>query len=389
MKEKLQKLLNDKRAQETNLRAALIDGESKEERAAIGETLQALAAEIAEIESVLAEMDEPAADQQAAAAGERKVLGVQTMETRNVNDTEKEYRAAWLRNLQGNVLTEEEKRAMTSAAGSAGAVVPVYTQNKIITKVKELCPMLDYVQLLHVAGSVKFAVEGVVNAADQHAENADITSAADTLVEVELAGYEIVKLVRISATVKTMSIDAFEDWLTAQLARMVGEVIENRLINGTGVGQSQGIAKAAAWADGTNAVKWAAEKPTAEEITKQISLLPSRHARNAKFVMSRKTFWQSVMPLRDDKKMPIVAGEGAGVYNIFGYGVLLSDYVADGEIYFGNLEMVVANLAQDITVESSAASGFAKNAIDYRGVAIFDCKVADAEAFVKAAVSVA
>lgn len=387
MKEKLQKMLADKREQEKNLRAALIDGETKEERAEIGATLQALGAEIAELESVLSEMDKPADNgDDAGAAGERKlnVLAAASVEERGGKemDKEKEYRAAWLKRLQGNDLTDTEKRDLASA----NSVIPVETSNAIITKIKELVPLLDEVQLLNVAGSVKFAVEGTVGDAALHTENAQITSASDTLVTVSLDGYEIVKLLRISATVKTMSINAFESWLVEQLARKVSEKIEDFLINGTGTSQPKGIAKSATWTANTNLVEWAGTAPTVDEIMKIIALLPSRHARAGKFLMNRKTFWTFIMPLRDDKKMPIVAGEGAGAYNIFGYPVLLSDFVADGEIYFGNMRMVVANLADDIKVDSSEASGFVYNAVDYRGTAIFDCDIADAQAFVKSAV---
>ena len=384
MKEKLQKLLTEKRAQEQNLQSALVDGETKEERAAVGETLLKLRNEISDIESVLAEMDEP--DTGGEGGGDRSldVLGAMGGEQRSATDTETEYRSAWLRGLQGNALTDTEKRAMTAA----NSVIPMQTQDMIITKVKEFAPMLDEVQLLNVAGSVRFAVEGTVGDATKHAENTEITSANDTLVTVQLDGYEIVKLLRISATVKTMSINAFEGWLTEQLARKVAEVIENYLVNGTGVDQPKGVANAATWEDGKNAVDWAGATPTVDDVMKVISLLPSRHARGAKFLMNRATFWTFIMPLRDDGKMPIVAGEGAGVYNVFGYPVLLSDFVPTGEIYFGNMRMIIANLADEIKVDSSEASGFASNSIDYRGTAIFDCDIADSEAFVKSSATV-
>ena len=64
-------------------------------------------------------------------------------------------------------------------------------------------------------GAVKFAIEGNVTSADTHAENANITASTDTLVEVELSTYEITKLVQISASVKTMTIPAFEAWLVS------------------------------------------------------------------------------------------------------------------------------------------------------------------------------
>ena len=383
MKEKLQKMLSAKAEQRNALNASMIEAESKEERQAIGETLTKLGEEIADLQALIADADEPAEPTEPTEdEGRKMTLGIfeaRNKEDRNMTET-KEYRDAYLKNLMGKQLTDKEARDIAAA----NSVIAVQTQNAVITKIKEIVPLLDEVQLLNVAGNVTFAVEGNVANAALHTENASITSANDTLVSVSLAGYEIVKLVRISATVKTMSIDAFEGWLTEMLARKVGELIENYLINGTGSNQPKGIAAAATWTANTNAIAWAAASPSAAEVMSQISLLPSRHARNAKFLMNRTTFWQKIMPLRDDKKMPIVSGEGAGAYNVFGYPVLLSDYVAAGEVYFGNLKMVVANLADAIKVDASEASGFAYNAIDYRGTAIFDCDVADAAAFVKA-----
>lgn len=381
MKEKMKKILAAKNEQLENLRSSLIDSDSKEERAAIGATMKKLQEEIAECESILAEMDEPAGGDGGEGGEGARAFNAGAQNYRNAggsgNETHaadsKEYRAAYLRKLMGRELSDTEKRDLASA----NSVVPVMTQNAIITKIKEIVPLLDEVTLLNVAGNVTFAVEGTVADAAMHAENAQINSASDTLVTVTLGGYEIVKLLRISATVKTMSIDAFENWLSEMLARKVAEQVENYIINGTGASQPNGILAAA-----SGSVTLAATV-TAANITEMIAALPSRFARNAKFVMSRKTFWKSIMPIRDDGKAPIVRGEGAGAYNIWGYAVLLSDFVADDTVIFGDLKMVVANLADDIKVDSSEASGFAFNAIDYRGAAIFDCDIADETAFVK------
>lgn len=383
MKEKMKKILAAKQAQMENLRASLIDSDSKEERAAIGATMKKLAEEIAECESILAEMDEPAGGDGGNAGGEgERMMNAGAQNYRNAGGSgneahgadSKEYRAAYLRKLMGRELSETEKRDLASA----NSVVPVITQNAIITKIKEIVPLLDEVTLLNVAGNVSFAVEGTVADAAIHAENAQISSAADTLVTVTLGGYEIVKLLRISATVKTMSIDAFENWLSEMLARKVAEQVENYIINGNGTSQPNGIVTAAGGSATLSATV------TAANITDIIAKLPSRFARNAKFLMNRNTFWTAIMPVRDDGKAPIVRGEGAGAYNIWGYPVLLSDFVPADTVIFGDMKMVVANLADDIKVDSSEASGFAFNAIDYRGTAIFDCDIADATAFVKA-----
>ena len=292
----------------------------------------------------------------------------------------KEYRNAYLKNLMGKELNDVEKRSIAAA----NVVIPTDTYNTIFEKVTQMAPMLNEITLLNVAGNVTFAVEGVNNAAALHTENDLINGAQDTLVTVSLAGYEIVKLVRISATVKTMSISAFEGWLTKQLAENVAKVIENYIINGTGNSQPKGIEKAQEWSDGTNAVDYAGSKPTAAEISELISYLKGGYARNAKFLMNHKTFWQDIIVLRDDAKAPIVR-EDNGIYRIYGFPVIFSDYVADGNIYLGDYTKVVGNLAQNISVEANAASGFVYNAIDYRGVAIFDCDIAVGEAIVKGA----
>lgn len=381
MRDYLEKLIARKREEMKKLQERSDASSDLAEVRSIGETLKALATEIADAEAQLDAIDEPADG--AGGEGRKMMLGGMDHkpEQRGERNATQEYRTAFLKRLMGKPLTDAEARDMAST----NVVIPVQTQNEIITKIKEVCPLLDEVTLLNVAGSVTFAVEGTVGDAALHTENAPITSASDSLVSVTLAGYEIVKLVRISATVKTMSLDAFEGWLSEMLARKVGEEIEEYIINGTGSSQPKGIDSAATWTDETNAVAWAGTAPTAAEVMELISLLPSRHARSAKFLMNRKTFWTYIMPLRDDKKIPIVADEGAGAYNIFGYPVLLSDFALDGDIFFGNMKMIVANLADAIKVDSSEASGFAYNAIDYRGTAIFDCDIADGAAFVKSA----
>lgn len=302
----------------------------------------------------------------------------------NVRDTA-EYRTAFMKRLMGAPLTEKEQRDLTSVSTSVGVVIPTETQNEIIRKIKETAPLMDEITMLHVAGNVTFAVENsVAEVTGVHTEAGEITASSDTLMSVQLAGYEIVKLVRISETVRSMSVNAFEMWLVDMLSEKIALAIEYFIIKGNGTNQPKGV-DALTYTDGTNGVDYAAAKPTAAEIAELISYLPSRHARKAKFLMHRSTLWTDIAPIRDDAKSPILQGNGAGAYTIYGYPVMFSDCVDAGDIFFGNFKMVVGNLAQDVNVKASEHSGFTYNAIDYRGTAIFDCDVADDRAFVKGA----
>lgn len=291
-----------------------------------------------------------------------------------------EYRSAWLKNLRRLPLTDAEKRAYANASGTGAEVVPTQTANEIISKVKKLAPMLNEVTLLHVKGSVKFAIEGTNNSAAIHTENAAITAAADTLTTVTLTGYEIIKLVQISDTVMTMSIAAFESWIVDMLAEAIARKVEDLFFNGTGSSQPKGIDKANTWGD-TNSVTVAkAGNLTAANVQTLIGLLNAGYDRNAKFAMSKKTLFTDFMPLQDNSKNHIVTVQGNS-YFVYGYPVLLSDYVKEHEAFLGDFKKVCANLAESINVKN--AYDIDTNSYKYSGIAIFDCTPAIGEAFVK------
>ena len=102
--------------------------------------------------------------------------------------TEKLYRSAWLKTLQGKPLTDDEKRAYSTAANSG------------------LAPILQRCKIFHVPGNFKFAIEGTNDEAALHTENAAITAASDSLGSVSLTGYEIVKLVKASRACSEMAL---------------------------------------------------------------------------------------------------------------------------------------------------------------------------------------
>lgn len=291
-----------------------------------------------------------------------------------------EYRSAWLKNLRRLPLTAAEKRAYANASGTGAEVVPTQTANEIISKVKKLAPMLNEVTLLHVKGAVKFVVEGTNNDAAIHTENAAITPAADTLTTVTLSGYEIVKLVQISDTVMTMSIAAFESWIVDMLAEAIARKVEDFFINGTGTSQPKGIDKANAWGATNSVTVGASASLTAANVQTLIGLLNAGYDRNAKFVMSKRTLFTDFMPLQDTSKNHIVTVQGNS-YFVYGYPVLLSDYVKEHVAFLGDFKKVCANLAESINVKN--AYDIDTNSYKYSGIAIFDCQPAIGEAFVK------
>jgi HK97 family phage major capsid protein len=299
-----------------------------------------------------------------------------------------EYRSAFLKTLQGKPLTDAEKREFVLTppgnAGSGAAAVPTSTANMIFDNMTKIAPMLNEIQLLRVAGNLRIAVQGTRNAAAVHVEGVAVVPAADTLVTVTLAGYEFIKVIRISATIQTMGIDAFEAWITKMLGEDIAVVIDNQIINGGSV--TGNIAAAQAWVEGTNQITYVPGVGLAySDITSLIGLLPSAFDRNAKFVMSKGTFYTQVLGMVDANGKPIAVQDVAnsGRYSILGYPVLIDDNVLANEAYLGDFKQVIGNLSSDIKIDRSTESGFLNNSVDFRGTAIFDCDMAQPTAVVK------
>lgn len=295
-------------------------------------------------------------------------------------DGEKEYRAAWLRNIRGLELTDAETRALTTAASSVGATVPTITQNKIAEKVKQYCPLLDKIDLLRVPGGVIVPAEGTTTDAKTHAEGAAITADADTIVSVVLSGYEVTKLVTISKSVEKMSIDAFESWLVNKISRKIAEKIGYLIVYGSGSSEAQGINKITWGADNSVTVAKTASL-TAANVQALVALLNGGYDSGAEWLMSKTTFFTDFHPLMNNSKDNIVT-EQNGSYRVMGYPISFDDRITAHEAFLGNIYRgYVGNMPEDITVTSQFVTR--ENAYDFLGCAMFDGKVQATEAFVK------
>lgn len=293
---------------------------------------------------------------------------------------EKEYRSAFLKNLQGKKLTDTEERALTTAAESVGAVIPTTTQDLIIERVFQQAPLLSEIELLRVEGNVTFAVEADATEANVHIEGATINEDGDVLIPVTLTSYEINKYITISKSVSKMSVDAFENWLVNMISKRIARKITKLIINGTGKNQPTGVEQANTW-DASNSVTVSADANLKEaDVTAAVALLPGAYDSNAKWLMSKKTLFADFRPLQDKSKNNVFVKDG-NTYYVEGYSVMLDDEVAHHDAYLGDFKMYAGNLAEDITVETGRK--LQNNTLEYLGSAMFDGKPALGEAFVK------
>lgn len=294
-----------------------------------------------------------------------------------------EYRVAWLKNLQGKELNETEKRALT-----ATAAMPEQTANKIIDLMVDMVPLLNEIELFRIPGNLNISVETVAPGATLEAAGGAVTESTATLRMVSLGGYNMNAFLRVGADLSQMAVSAFEEWLTRKLAEGVAYKIEYYIINGDGNSAPKGIDYyVTTWDDSDgNAVDWDGSALDLGDIDQAIGNIPAAYDRGAKFLMSKKTFFQDVSSITDVNNLAVLKQEN-GKFYIRGYEVIFSDQVTLHDIFFGNFKKgMVGNLSSDVKVEKQR--NLAYNAYDYLGWGVFDCEPAAAGAIIKIAADI-
>lgn len=277
-----------------------------------------------------------------------------------------EYRDAWLMNLQGRKITEEQRTALANGS----YVIPTETLNKIVGKM-ELYPLLNAVDVLHIPGYVDIPVEGTVNEADVVAMGTAATDSEDAMAHVQLAAYKIIKTIEITADVAAMAVPAFETWLVERLANKIFRHCTDMIASGTGSSEPYGLTTITA-TDQT----YTKAAITFTDLLTIIGSLPTRYLPNASFVMSRTTFWTNVMAVKDSQNNPIVVADrqAPAKYNVMGFPVIIEDEVGT-DIIFGDLkEGYVWNFAQEVSVARDESVGFRNASTVFRGLCLADGK---------------
>lgn len=304
-----------------------------------------------------------------------------------------EYRSAFFKTMLGQDLSSIEKRAFDTAqeveqraegfasSNNSQAVLPETTLNEIITKARKQGGLIGHVRNFNIPTKIKIPIGTPTSKANWHTEGALVEAEHPDTVSVQFDGNEILKVFSISVKAQTMSIQAFESYLVQELTQTVVETIDHALVNGTGVDQGQGILTGITWND-TNSVDLTGKYT---DFTKALGLLKRGYSAGAKFAMSNATLYNQVYGVMDANERPIFNHDAQreDVGHIFGKEVVIDDNIEDGTILLGNFQYAGFNLPQGIALEKSTESSFRSGLIDFRAMAVADCKPLVDEAFVK------
>lgn len=317
-----------------------------------------------------------------------------------------EYRSAFYKNLLGHKLTTFEDAAYKRAMGivetekradafntvtSAAAVLPTATLNEVIKKARTMGGLLPHCRGFNLPTKLSVPVGTPATKAAWHVEGAAVETEKNTTVAVAFNGYEILKVFSISAAAKKMSIAAFESYIIDELNACVMECIADAIVNGEGTTEGTGI-ESITWVADTNAIEYTnATIPTYANFVSTMALLKRGYNAGAKWAMNNATLYTHVYGIVDQNNRPIFIADpkNESIGYILGREVVIDDNIADGDIYLGNFNYMGYNIPEGIVIEASRESSFKSGLIDYRAMAIADCKPIVAEAFVKLSEAVA
>jgi len=307
-----------------------------------------------------------------------------------------EYRSAFYKKLLGQKLNtfeeaafargQAEMRADFNTTTDSAAVIPTQTLNEVISKARKMGGLLSVCRSFNIPAKISIPVGTPTGAAAWNTEGAEVESSKTSVASVNFGAFEILKVFSISAAVKRMSVPAFESYLADELAASVMACLADGVVNGTGSNQGLGILPGITWKDGANALTYTSSStPSYGDFPRAVAKLARGYANGARWAMNNATLFTGVYALTDNNGRPLFVQNPQldSIGKILGFDVVVDDYLPDDTILFGNFHYMGYNLPEGIAVEASTQSSFKSGRIDYRALAIADCKPIVEEAFIK------
>lgn len=380
MKKKIEELLKAKKEQRNTLNKSMIESDNKEERMAIGETLSELGKEIATLESMLADMDEPAADGAASSKDEgegRSMDVIASMKQGGAQERKKasdpydteEYRTAFMNfvcrgtKIPDKLIEKRDSDAWTTTS-DASAVIPTTILNEMVKELKTYGNLYSRVRKLNVKGGVNIPILSLkpvatwITADTGTSESNKQKIQANTSISFNYFGLECKVAQTLLTSVTTL--DMFQNEFATLAVEAIVYALDDAIINGTGSDDNQplGIVNDERVPEDhivtlseTDVLDWS-------EWKKQVfAKIPAAY-RNGSFIMAQGTFDGYIDGMVDGNGQPI----GRVNYGIDG-----------GETYrFGGKEVLIVE--PEIILDWDSADGDAEGDGDV--VAVF-CNLND------------
>lgn len=354
--------------------------EKRELTEAEAQELAEIRDDVKRIKEILEITDE--LDESRACGAEAKPEESREQESRELMET----RAfdAYLRN-------ELSTRANNLTETANGAIIPETIAKKIISKVYDVCPILQRSNKYNVKGDlvIPYYDESSTAITVGFAEEfTDLTSAVGTFTSIPLKDYLAGALVLVSRKLINNSQFDLVSYVIEKMAEAIARFIEGVCINGgnpdasTEINQVKGLAGSVTnvvLAGSTSAI-------TAEKLVELKDSVKDVFQNNAMWIMSSATR-TALRQLTDDVGRFLLSDDNSSPFGntLMGKPVYVSDNMPDiasgvNAIYYGDFKALATKFSEDVTIEVLREKYATMHAVGICGWVSFDAVVEQAQA---------
>lgn len=265
-----------------------------------------------------------------------------------------------------------------------GAIIPTSIADRIVTAVRDRCPILSGATIYRVNGTLKVPVWGKANtthdiAVGYQTEFTELTADSGKFTSVDLSGYLAGALTLIGNSVENNSVFNVTDFIINQMAEEIALFLEKELLNGTS-GKATG-----ALSTPTAVTAASATAITADELIELQAQVKQVYQANACWTMAPETF-TSLKKLKDSNGRYLLQDDVTGEfpYRLLGKPVYLSDNMPKlaagaSAVVYGDYSGLSVNLREDISIQVLREKYATQHAIGVVAWFEFDSKVTDSQ----------
>ncbi len=267
----------------------------------------------------------------------------------------------------------KETRGVTLANGQA--VVPEELADEIITEMREVSDVMDFINLKNVRGILRVGKMTAIEA-NQDEDGDSITAKGGVTSDVTFGSYRTSAKIELGVGLDAESIEAFREIVVSELALALAIKLEAQVMQGTGTNEAKGM--------------FVEDYPSTQKISvteenfghKVLASLKGKirraYGKRASFVINTETFAEKIEGM--------VGSDGHPIYNdttelLLKKPVIISDEAPKDKILFGYGKRYWYNYNMAPQVASSEHEKFSEGMIVHRALAFGDGHVIDNKAF--------
>ena len=267
----------------------------------------------------------------------------------------------------------KETRGVTLANGQA--VVPEELADEIITEMREVSDVMDFINLKNVRGILRVGKITAIEA-NQDEDGDSITAKGGVTSDVTFGSYRTSAKIELGVGLDAESIEAFREIVVSELALALAIKLEAQVMQGTGTNEAKGM--------------FVEDYPSTQKISvteenfghKVLASLKGKirraYGKRASFVINTETFAEKIEGM--------VGSDGHPIYNdttelLLKKPVIISDEAPKDKILFGYGKRYWYNYNMAPQVASSEHEKFSEGMIVHRALAFGDGHVIDNKAF--------